>query len=140
MVGTRVLSPCLESLAGSQRCVRTCPGVVWGAFLRSRDDVKFSPFLRAYSSEFLELGAGVSLRKSIIYVALSHITHFRGELCGCLERCSVRWHGAFQACYADFWVLNISTWSATQFRRTAFRWPGSWLFLQRQAQVPLVTS
>ena len=102
MVGARVLSPCSESLAGSQRCVRTCPGVVWGAFLRSRDDVKFSPFLRAYSSEFLELGAGVSLRKSIIYVALSHITHFRGELCGCLERCSVRWHGAFQACYADF--------------------------------------
>ena len=43
--------------------------------------LNFSPFLRAYSSEFLELGAGVSLRKSLIYFALSHIIHFRG---GCV--------------------------------------------------------
>ena len=101
-----------------------------------------APFLRAYSSEFLELGAGICLRKSIISSLFPIITPSFAASCLRLLVVKFRDCGLISGCVtADFMVFNISAWSVvTQLGRATVRQAVSRLFLQRMAQVPLVRS
>ena len=106
------LSPVPGGTSGLQGLREGCCRVLRGVFEEVSGPTIKAPFLRAYSSEFLELGEGVCLRKSIISSLFPNATPFRGELLAAAGGHAPHWRADLRVCYCRFLVLNISAWSA----------------------------